>query len=114
MIGAFTVGKKAVTFGYKRYGVPGAGASGGVALLGVAAVTRARRAPPAAADDSIAAALDAESIEAAVDERGLEAVTDVGTLEEAIDTDALGGDVDVDDVQSSVEDETDEFTDEQE
>ena len=114
MIGAFTVGKKAVTFGYKRYGVPGAVASGGVALLGFVAVQRALRSATEADDDSIAAALDAESIEAAVDERGLEAVTDVGTLEEAIDTDALGGDVDADDVQSSVEDETDEFTDEQE
>ncbi|RQG98664.1 hypothetical protein [Natrarchaeobius oligotrophus] len=112
MIGAYTVGKKAATFGYKRYGVPGAVASGGVALLGVVAVKRALRSATEADDDSIASAVDAESIEAAVDERGLEAVTDLGTLEDAIDPDRLRERVDVDDVRSSVNDEAGEFFDE--
>ncbi|RQG97711.1 hypothetical protein [Natrarchaeobius chitinivorans] len=112
MIGAYTIGKKAATIGYKRYGVPGAVASGGVALLGVVAVKRALRSATEADDGSIASAVDAESIEAAVDERGLEAVTDVGTLEDAIDPDQLREGVDLDDVRSSVDDETDEFADE--
>ncbi|AGB37353.1 hypothetical protein [Natronococcus occultus] len=40
MIGAFTVGKKALLFGYKRYGIPGAIASGAVFLAGYVAVRR--------------------------------------------------------------------------
>ncbi len=41
MIGAYTIGKKAVKFGYKRYGVPGAVATGGAVLAGYVAVKRA-------------------------------------------------------------------------
>lgn len=109
MIGAYTIGKKAVTFGFKRYGVPGAVASGGAALLGYVLVKRALQSATAANDDSLTAAIDAGSIQTAVDDRGLEAVTDVGTLETAIDPDELRGSVDVSDLQSSVEDEHEEF-----
>jgi len=41
MIGAYTIGKKAVQFGYKRYGIPGAIATGGAALAGYLIVRRA-------------------------------------------------------------------------
>lgn len=109
MIGAYTIGKKAVTFGFKRYGVPGAVASGGAALLGYVLVRRALRSATAADDDSLTAAIDAESIRAAVDDRGLEAVTDVETLERAIDPGELQSGVDVSDLQSSVEDDHEEF-----
>ncbi len=111
MIGAFTVGKKAVTFGYKRYGIPGAIASGGVALAGYVAVRRALQSLSASDDGSIESAIDAETISNAVDAGGLEAVTDPGTLDEAIDTDKLVSNVGIDDLTSSVTEETDEFTD---
>ncbi|MXV64255.1 hypothetical protein GS429_19735 [Natronorubrum sp. JWXQ-INN-674] len=110
MIGALTVGKKAVTFGYKRYGIPGAVASGGIALAGYVAVRRALQSATNADDDALDSAIDADSITNAVEQEGLQAVTDVQTLDEAIDQDELRSGVDVDDIQSSVSDETDEFT----
>lgn len=98
MIGALTAGKKAVTFGYKRYGVPGAVASGGIALIGYVAVRRALRAATEADEGTLGAAIDGEA------------------LEDAIDGDELRSAVDVDDLQSDVESsisgESDEFTDE--
>ncbi|PSQ08090.1 hypothetical protein BRC97_01560 [Halobacteriales archaeon QS_6_71_20] len=45
MIGAYTVGKRAVKFGYERYGVPGAVASGGAVLAGYLIVRRVLRSP---------------------------------------------------------------------
>ncbi|OAQ54690.1 hypothetical protein HTG_03775 [Natrinema mahii] len=108
MIGAYTIGKKAVTFGYKRYGVPGAIASGGAALAGYLVVRRALQS--ATSDGSVDSAIDAGEIQSAVEEQGLSAVTDTGTLDRAIDEDAIGSAVDMDDVQSSAADETDEFT----
>ncbi|EMA35161.1 hypothetical protein [Halobiforma nitratireducens] len=77
MIGAYTVGKKAVRFGYNRYGVPGAVASGGVALVAFLAVRRALRS--ATSEDE----------------------TDA-TLTDAIDTDRLRDEADLEDVGSSV------------
>ncbi|QSW98731.1 hypothetical protein [Haloterrigena alkaliphila] len=110
MIGAFTVGKKAVKFGYKRYGIPGAIASGGIVLVGYVAVRRALKSQTGADDATLDSAIDAESIKSAVQEDGLQAVTDTGTLDDAINQDELGSPVDTDDVQSSVSDETEEFT----
>ncbi|WP_440765226.1 hypothetical protein [Natronorubrum sp. DTA7] len=112
MLGALSVGKKAVSFGYKRYGVPGAIASGGAALVGYVAVRRALQAATEADEDSLAAAIDGKSLEAAIDQKGLQAVTDVGTIDEAIDRDQLRSNVDIGNVQSDVEssiEETDEF-----
>ncbi|MDQ2048972.1 hypothetical protein RBH26_00585 [Natronolimnohabitans sp. A-GB9] len=111
MIGALTAGKKAVTFGYKRYGIPGAIASGGIALAGYIAVRRALQAATDADEDSLGAAVDADTLEAAIDRGGLEAVTDVETLEAAIDRDQLRSNVDVDELRSSVGEDVDEFTD---
>ena len=115
MIGALTVGKKAVSFGYKRYGVPGAVASGGVVLIGYVAVRRALQAATEADEDSLGAAIDAQSLEDAIDQEGIQAVTDVGTLDEAIDREQLRSNVSVGDIQSDVEssisDESEEFTD---
>lgn len=110
MIGAFTVGKKAVTFGYKRYGVPGAIASGGIALVGYVAVRRALQAATEADEDSLGAAIDADSLEAAIDRGGLQAVTDTRTLGEVIDTERLRSNVDMSDIQSSVSENPDVFT----
>ncbi|WP_293031669.1 hypothetical protein [Natronococcus sp.] len=58
MIGAFTVGKKVLLFGYKRYGIPGAIVSGAIFLAGYVAV---RRALSGGADaESLDEALEAE------------------------------------------------------
>ncbi|ELY58285.1 hypothetical protein [Natronococcus jeotgali] len=105
MIGALTVGKKAVTFGYKRFGVPGAVASGGIALAGYVAVRRALQSATESGD--VDSAIDATTIEDAVEDDGMGAVTDSEVLEDAIDRDELESDVEMDDVQSSVEDEAD-------
>ncbi|SFB94774.1 hypothetical protein SAMN05444422_103191 [Halobiforma haloterrestris] len=113
MIGAYTVGKKAVQFGYKRYGVPGAVVSGGVALAGFVAVRRALRSATNQDEDTLTEAIDAQSIENAVDEGGLGSVADVETLENAIDADRLREGIDLEDVQSSVSEETSEFTDDE-
>jgi len=109
MIGAYTIGKKAVTFGYKRYGIPGAVASGGAALAGYLVVRRALKS--STNDGNVDSAIDAGTIQSAVEEQGLSAVTDKGTLEQAVDEDKLGSPLNMDDVQSSAEDETDEVTD---
>ncbi|ELY62138.1 hypothetical protein [Natronolimnohabitans innermongolicus] len=109
MIGALTVGKKALSFGYKRYGVPGAVASGGVVLVGYVAVRRALQAATEADEASIGAAIDAESLESAIDEDGIEAVADVRTLDEVIDREQLRSNVDVDALRSSADEELDEF-----
>lgn len=109
MIGAYTIGKKAVTFGYKRYGVPGAIASGGAALAGYLVVRRALKS--STDGGSVDEAIDANEIKSAVEEKGLSAVTEKGTLDRAINEDEVGSTFDMDDVQSSAEEETDEFTD---
>ncbi|WP_265111485.1 hypothetical protein [Halosolutus halophilus] len=110
MIGAFTVGKKAVTFGYKRYGIPGAIASGGIALAGYVAVRRALRSMTASDDESIDSAIDAATIKNAIDADGLGAVADPATLDEAIDAEQLVSDVEMDDLTSSVTEQTDAVT----
>lgn len=109
MIGAYTIGKKAVTFGYKRYGVPGAIASGGAALAGYLIVRRALKS--STNGGKVDSAIDAGEIQSAVEEKGLSAVTDTGTLERAINEEEVGSTFDMDDVQSSAEEETDEFAD---
>jgi hypothetical protein len=109
MIGAYTIGKKAVTFGYKRYGVPGAVASGGAALAGYVIVRRALKS--STNGGNVDSAIDAGEIQSAVEEKGLGAVTDKGTLEPAINDEEVGSGFDIDDVQSSAQDETDEFAD---
>ena len=110
MIGALSLGKKAVTVGYKRYGVPGAIASGGVALAGYVAVRRALQSATNADEETLESAIDAESLTNAVEQEGLEAMTDVQTLEDVIDEDQLRSAVDETDVSSSVGEVTDEFT----
>ncbi|WP_049888511.1 MULTISPECIES: hypothetical protein [unclassified Natrinema] len=109
MIGAYTIGKKAVTFGYKRYGIPGAVALGGAALVGYLIVRRALES--STNDGRVDSAIDAGEIRSAVAERGLSAVTEKETLERAIDEEEFDTEVDITDVQSSAEAETDEFTD---
>ena len=113
MIGALSIGRKAVKFGYKRYGIPGAIASGGIALAGYVAVRRALQSATNDDQDAIDSAIDTQSLKNAVDEGGLGAVTDAQLLDEAIDRDELRSAVDVDEIQSSVSEQTDEFTDEQ-
>lgn len=103
MIG-FALGKKALKFGYKRAGVPGAIATGSAAAIGYVVVKRALKSNTSGGN--VDAAIDTDRIKSAVDEDGIGAVTDKGTLESAVDEDRLGTDVDMDGVQSDVEDET--------
>ncbi|WP_121742846.1 hypothetical protein [Natronorubrum halophilum] len=102
MIGALTVGKKAVTFGYKRYGIPGAIASGGIALVGYVAVRRALQSATNADGTTLDSAIDAESITNAVDREGLQAVTDVQSSVSE-DTDGFSDDSEPDPADSSAE-----------
>ncbi|OVE86036.1 hypothetical protein [Natronolimnobius baerhuensis] len=74
MIG-LTVAKKAATYGYKRYGIPGAVASGAIALAAYIGVRRALR----SATDNADADVDVETLTQAVDEGSLEDVPGVGS-----------------------------------
>lgn len=103
MIG-LSLGKKAVTFGYKRAGIPGAIATGSAAAVGYVAVKRALKSNTN--ESNVDAAIDTGQIKSAVDEEGVSAVTDKDTLESAIDEDQLGTDIDMQDVQSETEEET--------
>lgn len=103
MIG-LTLGKKALTYGYKRAGIPGAIATGSAAAIGYVVVKRALKSNTSGGN--VDAAIDTDQIKSAVDEKGLGAVTDKGTLESAINEDELETDVDMNDVQSDAEDET--------
>ena len=110
MFGAYTLGKKAAKFGYKRYGVPGAVASGGVALAGYVVVRRALKSSTNSHSGDVASAVDAGAVKRAVEEKGLGAVTDRDTLDAAIDEEKLDVPVDVDEVQSAAREESDDVT----
>ncbi len=112
MIGAYTIGKKAVTFGYKRYGIPGAVATGGAALAGYLVVRRALKRSANADTTGVESAIDAGEVKSAVEQKGLGAVTEPETLERAIDQEEVGSALDMDDVQSSAESEADAMADE--
>lgn len=51
MLGPITVGKKAASWGYKRYGVPGAVATGTVGVAGYLAARKALRRKAGSGDD---------------------------------------------------------------
>lgn len=102
MIG-LTLGKKAVKFGYKRAGVPGAITTGSAAAVGYVAVKRALKSNTN--EKNVDAAINTGQIKSAVNEEGISAVTDRDTLESAIDEDQLKTDVDMQNVQSDTEDE---------
>lgn len=107
MFGAYTIGKKAVQFGYKRYGIPGAVASGGAALAGYVVVRRALKSSTDSGD--VASAIDAGEIKRAVEKEGLAAIQDRETLDSAINKEKLDSVVDMDDVQSSAAEGSDEM-----
>lgn len=108
MIGALTVGQKAVKFGYKRYGVPGAVAAGGAVLVGYVAVRRALNA--AADSDRINESVDVELLQSTVENEGLEAIADPDVLDEAIDPEGQGSSIAMDDLESEDTGEFDEFS----
>lgn len=105
MIGALTVGQKAVKFGYKRYGVPGAIAAGGAVLVGYVAVRRALNA--AADSDRINESVDVELLQSAVEDEGLEAIADPNVLDEAIDPESQGSSIAMNDLESENVDDLD-------
>ncbi|TYL36615.1 hypothetical protein CV102_21425 [Natronococcus pandeyae] len=98
MIGALTVGQKAVKFGYKRYGVPGAIAAGGAVLVGYVAVRRALK--TAADSDRINEVVDVETIQSAVEDDGIDAIGDPDVLSEAIEPEGQGSSIAMDDLES--------------
>jgi hypothetical protein len=102
VIGPYTVGKKAVKFGYKRYGVPGAIAAGVAVLVGYLAV---RRILDSERNADASRGIGEESIET-----GINSVSDPGTPDGVIGGESGGGisvdidadsDTDADDDQSS-------------
>ena len=104
-----TLGKKALKFGYKRAGIPGAIATGSAAAVGYALVKRSLKS--STGTENVDGAIDTETVKSAVEKDGLSAVTDRDTLESAIDEDQLGTDVDVGDVQSQTEEKSDDLGD---
>jgi hypothetical protein len=106
MIG-LSLGKKAVKYGYKRAGIPGAIATGSAAAVGYMVVKRALTSRTN--DENVDEAIDTDRIKSAVNERGVSAVTDRETLESAVDEDQLDSTVDIGNVQSEAEDETDDI-----
>ena len=106
MIG-LSLGKKAVKYGYKRAGVPGAIATGSAAAVGYVVVKRALR--TRTGEENVDSAIDTDRIKSAVQEQGIGAVTDRETLESAVDEERLDADVDMKSVQSEAEDEADEI-----
>ena len=100
MIG-LSLGKKAVKYGYKRAGIPGAIATGSAAAVGYVVVKRALKSNTK--EDSVDPAIDTGEIKSAVQEKGVSAVTDKETLESAIDEEQLSDDVDLQEVQSKAE-----------
>jgi hypothetical protein len=109
MLGKYTVGKKALKFGYKRYGIPGAVASGGAALLGYLAVKRALRSRTGR--DDPASVIDPEAVKRVVDEKGVGAVTDPKSLGEVVDESRLNEGVGLDEVGSAAGSEADRMAD---
>lgn len=103
MIG-LSLGKKAVKYGYKRAGIPGAIATGSAAAVGYMIVKRALKSRTN--EKNVDAAIDTNQIKSAVNEHGINAVTDRKTLESAVDEDQLNSNVDIENVQSEAEDET--------
>lgn len=108
MIG-LSLGKKAVKYGYKRAGIPGAIATGSAAAAGYVVVKRALRSRTG--EENVDSAIDTDRIKSAVEERGVGAVTDRETLESAVDEERLDADVDMKSVQSEAENEADEMED---
>lgn len=108
MVGVLAIGKKAVTFGYKRYGLPGAIMVSGATAIGYVVVKRALRST--IDEGSITSAINTDELKSAVDEKGLDAVRETETLRSAIDEDELESAVDIDVVQSATESEADELT----
>lgn len=103
----FTLGKKALKFGYKRAGIPGAIATGSAAAVGYTLVKRSLKS--STGEKNVDAAIDTNQIKSTINDEGLSAVTDRETLESAIDEDQLGTDVDVGDVQSQAEEKSEDI-----
>ncbi|WP_049904638.1 hypothetical protein [Natrialba asiatica] len=87
MIGLLTVGKKAMTIGYRRYGVPGALAFGALTLAGYVLLRRAL--DRAAGSERVPSAVDVETIQTAVENEGVGAVADPTTLGDAINPEGI-------------------------
>ena len=102
MIG-LSLGKKAVKYGYKRAGIPGALATGSAAAVGYVVVKRALKSNTNG--ENVDSAIDTDQIKSAVNEQGVSAVTDRDTLESTVDESKLSSDVDMKSVQSEAEDE---------
>jgi hypothetical protein len=99
-------GLKLAQRGYKRYGLKGVLAAGGIALVGYVIVKRALDAATGPQDDpeDVEQAIDEEEVESEVEDRGVEAVAEKETLESAVDDDQLDSSVDFDEVKSKAKD----------
>lgn len=61
MIGALTAGKKAATYGYKKYGVPGAVVAGAGGAVGIVAAKKGVKAVARSAADDLDSDADGRS-----------------------------------------------------
>ena len=102
MIG-LSLGKKAVKYGYKRAGIPGAIATGSATAVGYVVVKRALESNTSG--ETVDSAIDTDQIKSTVNEQGMSAVTDRDTLEAAVDENQLDSDVDLESVQSEADNE---------
>lgn len=102
-----TVGKKALKVGYKRYGIPGAIVTGSAAALGYVVIRRALKS--STGKENVKSAINIEELQTQIKEKGVGAITNRETLESAINKNELDTNVEIEDVQSEVEEETDEL-----
>lgn len=103
----YTVGKKALKAGYKRYGIPGAILTGSATALGYVVVKRALKSNTGRG--SVESAIDIEVLRSEVKENGMSAITDRKTLKAAINEDELDTNVEIEDVQSEAVEEAEEI-----
>ncbi|WP_435156231.1 hypothetical protein [Haladaptatus sp. DFWS20] len=103
----YTVGKKALKAGYKRYGIPGAILTGSATALGYVVVRRALKSKTGRRN--VESAIDIGVLRTEIKENGVSAITNRETLKAAINEDKLDMNVDIEDVRSEAVEETEEL-----
>jgi hypothetical protein len=100
----YRVGKKVLKAGYKRYGIPGAIASGSAAALGYVVLKRTLGSRTESGD--IESAIDVGALRSRVSKDGIGAITNRETIESVVDQNELETDIDIGDVQLETEERT--------
>ncbi|RBI60298.1 hypothetical protein DMJ13_18325 [halophilic archaeon] len=103
----FVLGKKALKAGYKRYGIPGAVATGSAAALGYVFVKRALKS--STERQNVASAIDIQALQSQISANGLDTITDRETLDAVINEEEVNTEIEIADVQTEAAEETDEL-----